>query len=69
MPESVTPDQVVGAAKELGKDEFSRDDLQQKLGVERPQLKPGFKAARQDGRIEKVGQDSQGTGQFRLTGQ
>jgi hypothetical protein len=69
MPQSVTPDQVVGAAKELGKDEFSRDDLQEKLGVERPQLKPGFKGARQEGRIEKVRQDSEGTGLFRLTGQ
>jgi hypothetical protein len=69
MPNSVSPDQVIGAAKELGKDEFSRDDLGKKLGVERPQLKPGFKAARQDGRIEKVRQDSDGTGLFRLTGE
>jgi len=67
MPE-ITAEDVVGAAQELGKDEFSRDDLGEKLGVERPELKPGFKAARQAGRIEKVRKDADGTGLFRLTG-
>jgi hypothetical protein len=69
MPKSVTADQVVGAARELGTDEFSRDELGDKLGVERPELKPGFKAARQAGRLEKVRKDADGTGRFRLTGQ
>jgi hypothetical protein len=69
MPQTVTADDVVRAARELGKDEFSRDDLGEKLGVERPELKPGFKAARVAGQIEKVGKDADGTGRFRLTSQ
>lgn len=68
MPEPVTPDQVVTAAKELGQDRFTRSDLESSLGVERSELKPGFKAARQSGRLEKVGEDAEGKGQFQLTG-
>jgi hypothetical protein len=69
MTKTVTAEDVVRAARELGKDEFSRDDLGEKLGVERPELKPGFKAARVAGQIEKVRKDADGTGRFRLTGQ
>jgi hypothetical protein len=69
MPESVTPDQVVGAAKDLGKAEFTRDDLARTLGVEKRELKQGFREARRSGRLEKVRDDEQGTGLFRLTDQ
>ena len=67
MAKTVTPDQVVEAAKELGQDEFTREDLAQKLGVDKPELKPGIRQARQAGNLNKVGEDEKGTGRFRLT--
>lgn len=66
---TITADQVVGAARELDKPEFTRDDLAEKLGVEKPDLKEGFKEARQAGRLDKVRNDQEGTGHFRLTEQ
>jgi hypothetical protein len=69
MPKSITPDQVVGAAKDIGQAEFTRDDLAQRLGVEKRELKEGFREARRSGRLEKVRDDEQGTGHFRLTDQ
>jgi hypothetical protein len=69
MAETVTPEQVVAAAKELGQDEFTRDDLAQKLGVEQPDLRLGFRRARRAGHLDKVRDDEQGTGHFRLTNQ
>jgi hypothetical protein len=36
MPKQITSDQVVAAAEGLGKAEFTRGDLAQKLGVEEP---------------------------------
>jgi DNA-directed RNA polymerase specialized sigma subunit len=68
MAKTVTPEQVVEAAKELGQNEFTREDLAQKLGVEKPELKQGFRQARQAGNLDKVGEDEKGTGRFRLTG-
>ncbi|HKH14918.1 MAG TPA: hypothetical protein VKA47_09715 [Solirubrobacterales bacterium] len=67
MPETVTPEQVVAAAKELDKPEFTRDDLAQKLGVEQPDLRLGFRRARRAGHLDKVRDDEEGTGVFRLT--
>ncbi len=66
MPE-ITPDQVVTAAKELGKDEFTRKDLAEKLGVEQTDIRRGVRGARQAGKLDKVRDDDQGTGHFRLT--
>lgn len=67
MPKTVTPDQVVEAAEGLDKAEFTRDDLAQKLGVEKPDFKRGFRQARKAGRLDKVRDDEEGTGHFRLT--
>jgi hypothetical protein len=67
MPKTVTPDQVVEAAKELGKDEFTRQDLAQKLGVEKTELKHPFHKARKAGELDKVRDDESGAGLFRLT--
>jgi hypothetical protein len=67
MPKTVTPDQVVEAAEGLDKAEFTRDDLAQKLGVEKPDFKRGFRQARKAGRLDKVRDDDEGTGHFRLT--
>jgi transcription initiation factor IIE alpha subunit len=69
MPDTITPDQVVEAAKELGQDEFTRDDLANKLGVEQPDLRLGFRRARRAGHLDKVREDEKGTGVFRLTGE
>ena len=68
MAQTITPDQVVEAAKELGQDEFTRGQLAEKLGVKTTELKHGFKEARQADRLEKVRDDDEGTGIFRLTG-
>ena len=68
MPETITPEQVVEAAKELGQDEFTRDDLASKLGVEQSDLRLGFRRARRAGHLDKVREDEKGTGVFRLTG-
>jgi hypothetical protein len=68
MAKTITPDQVVEAAEGLDKAEFTREDLAQKLGVEKGNLKQGFRQARQAGRLDKVRDDEEGTGHFRLTG-
>jgi len=69
MAENITADQVVGAAKDLGQEEFSRGDLAEKLGVEKTDIKKAFREARQAGRLEKVRDDEENTGYFRLTGE
>ena len=67
MSNTITQDQIVGAAQELDAQEFTRADVADKLGVKVTELKQGFKDARQADRVEKVGEDAEGTGQFRLT--
>jgi DNA-binding transcriptional regulator LsrR (DeoR family) len=67
MADAITGDQVVGAARELSKPEFTRADVATKLGVDKTELKKAFKAARKSGRVEKVRDDEQNTGHFRLT--
>jgi hypothetical protein len=67
MSESITSDQVVGAAKELDRPEFTRAQVADKLGVKPTDLKQGFKEARASNRIEKLRDDAEGKGQFRLT--
>ena len=64
----VTADEIVSAAQELGQEEFSRGDLADKLGVDKTEIKPAFREARQAGRLEKVRDDEENTGYFRLTG-
>ena len=67
MPE-VTQDQVVEAAKAL-ESEFTRAYLAGKLDVKTSDLKAGVKGARQSGLIEKVGDDDDGRGVFKLSGE
>ena len=69
MSETITAEQVVEAAQGLGQEEFTRGDLAEKLGVEKPDIKKGFRQARQSGRLEKVRDDEENTGYFRLTDQ
>jgi DNA-binding transcriptional regulator LsrR (DeoR family) len=63
----ITEDQLVDAARELGQDEFTRGDVANKLGVEKPELRQAFAKARKAGRVEKVRDDEENTGYFRLT--
>jgi hypothetical protein len=69
MSDPITADNVIGAAKELGQPEFTRGDLAEKLGVEKPEIKKGFREARHAGRLEKVRDDEENTAHFRLTDQ
>jgi DNA-binding transcriptional regulator LsrR (DeoR family) len=66
MAKTITSDQLVDAAKELDQDEFTRADIAEKLGVEKPELQKAIKAARKSGRVKKVRNDEQNTGHFRL---
>ena len=66
MQLTVTEDQLVTAAKELDQDEFTRGDIAEKLGVEKPELKQAFAQARKAGRLEKTRDDEENTGHFRL---
>jgi DNA-binding MarR family transcriptional regulator len=68
MAETPTPDQVVAAARRLNRDEFTRANLAQELGVPWSEVKPAFKQARQAGQVEKVRDDERGRRFFRLTG-
>lgn len=67
MAKEITSDQVVAAAKELDKPEFTRSDLAEKLGVKTTALKNAFKDARKSERLEKVRDDENGKGVFHLT--
>jgi len=67
VAKSITEDQLVATAQELGKDEFTRADLAEKLGVEKPDLSKPFRQARKAGRFDKTRDDEEGTGHFRLT--
>ncbi len=67
MQLTVTEDQLVEAAQQLDQDEFTRADMAGKLGVEKPDLKQAFVRARKAGRLEKVRDDEDNTGHFRLT--
>ena len=69
MAKSISSDQVVGAAQDLDKPEFTRSDLADKLGVKTTELKDGVKEARDSGKLEKVRDDDEGTGVFRLAGE
>ena len=67
MQLTVTEDQVVEAAQQLGQDEFTRADVAEKLGVEKPDIKQAFVHAKKAGRLEKTRDDEENTGHFRLT--
>jgi hypothetical protein len=64
---TITDDQVVEAAKSLSQPEFTRSDIADKLGVEKTEFHQAFKAARKSGRLEKVRDDNENVGHFRLT--
>jgi DNA-binding transcriptional regulator LsrR (DeoR family) len=67
MQLTITAEQLVEAAKELDQEEFTRADVAEKLGVEKPDLKQAFVKARKAGQLEKTRDDEENTGHFRLT--
>ena len=67
MQLTITADQLVDAAQELDQEEFTRGDVANQLGVEKPELKQAFVQARKAGRVAKVRDDEENTGHFRLT--
>jgi hypothetical protein len=69
MAQTITEDQVVQSARNLGKPEFTRAELAERLGVDKPELKKPFHQARKAGRLDKVRDDEKGTGYFRLNGE
>ena len=62
----ITEDQVVEAAQKLGKEEFNRQDIADALGVEKSDVKLPFTQARKAGKFEKVRDDEENTGIFKL---
>ena len=64
---TITADQLVDAARELGEEEFTRADVANQLGVQKPELKQAFVRARKAGHVEKVRDDEENTAHFRLT--
>ena len=69
MAETVTSDQLAAAARGLEKDEFTRAELADKLGVQVSDIKQAVKEARQAGRIDWTGENEEGKGLFRLIGE
>ena len=68
MAEEATQEQVLEAARSLDQDEFTRDDVAEKLGLEISEMQPSWKAAKEAGRFEKVPNES-GKRLFRLADQ
>ncbi len=68
MSEPITLEQVVEAARGLGKDEFTRADVAAALDVDRKdkELRDSFKAARKGGHLSKVRTDDNGKRYFKL---
>jgi hypothetical protein len=62
----ITQEQVVEAAQKLGKEEFNRQDIADALGVEKSDVKLPFTKARKEGQFEKVRDDEENTGIFKL---
>ncbi len=67
MASAVSADQIVQTATELGKPEFTRKELADKLGVKPLELGDAMKAAREAGKIDKAGENDEGKGLFRLS--
>jgi hypothetical protein len=67
MEGQVNPEQLIATARDLDGDEFTRAEVADRLGVRTQDLKDAMKSARQSGRLEKVREDDDGKGVFRLT--
>lgn len=68
MTPTITPEQIVEAARDLEQSEFTRAEVAEKLGVEKSDLRTSFIKARKAGRLEKTRDDAESNRYFRLTG-
>jgi len=66
MAKAPTEEEVLDAARSLGKEEFTREEVAEKLGAEISEMRPSWKAAKDAGKIEQVRNDD-GTRYLRLT--
>jgi hypothetical protein len=66
MADSPTQEQVLDAARSLDEG-FTRDQVAEKLGVERQKMRQSWRAAKQAGQLEKVGENAEGTNIFKVT--
>jgi DNA-binding transcriptional regulator LsrR (DeoR family) len=69
MAETVTSDQLAAAARGFEKDQFTRAELADKLGVQVSDIKQAVKEAREAGRIDWIGENEEGKGLFRVIGE
>ncbi len=65
MAETVTQEQVMEAARSLGREEFTREEIAEKLGAEVSAMRPSWKALKDADQIEKVRNEG-GKRYFRL---
>lgn len=68
MADEATQEQVLEAARSLERDEFTRQDVADKLDTDVSAMQPSWKAAKQAGRLEKVREEG-GKRHFRLVSQ
>lgn len=68
MAETATQEQVLEAARSLGREEFTRDDVAAELNMEISAMQPSWKAAKEAGRLKKVRGEG-GKRYFRLADQ
>ncbi len=68
MAQDATQDQVLEAARSLGRDEFTRQDVADQLDTDVSAMQPSWKAAKQAGLLEKVREEG-GKRHFRLVNQ
>ncbi len=54
MAQAATQEQVLEAARSLDREEFTREDVAEKLGLEISEMRPSWKAAKEAGQFEKV---------------
>jgi len=54
MAQEATQEQVLEAARSLDREEFTREDVAEKLGLEVSQMRPSWKAAKEAGQFEQV---------------
>ena len=65
MAKEATREQVLDAARSLGREEFTREDVAGELGMEISEMQPSWKAAKEANQLEKV-RDEDGERFFKL---
>jgi len=66
MAQAATQEQVLEAARSLDREEFTREDVAEKLGLEISEMRPSWKAAKEADQLQRVRSEG-GKRLFRLT--